>query len=165
MPSKNESPQLAQNWSSLVPPLWLMILLGGFAGGFAGLGGFTFHYAQGHSYLSDNPAACVNCHIMREVFEGWNHGSHKAVAACNDCHTPNGFFGHWVMKGINGWKHSRAFTLGGFPEPIRITALDASIARNNCLRCHGEMTSWMDGRNSPDPTDCLRCHAGAGHGD
>jgi cytochrome c nitrite reductase small subunit len=31
-----------------------------------GLGGYTFLYARGASYLTDHPAACANCHIMRE---------------------------------------------------------------------------------------------------
>lgn len=30
-----------------------------------GLAGFTFHYGEGWSYFSTDPAACVNCHIMR----------------------------------------------------------------------------------------------------
>ncbi len=30
-----------------------------------GLGGFTFHYGEGLSYFSQDPAACVNCHIMQ----------------------------------------------------------------------------------------------------
>ncbi len=34
----------------------------------AGIGGFTFVYAKGGSDLTDDPAACVNCHIMREQF-------------------------------------------------------------------------------------------------
>jgi cytochrome c nitrite reductase small subunit len=31
----------------------------------AGLGAFTFVYARGYSYLSNDPSACANCHIMR----------------------------------------------------------------------------------------------------
>ena len=37
----------------------------------AGLGGYTFHYAAGTSYFSADSAACVNCHIMREQYDGW----------------------------------------------------------------------------------------------
>jgi nitrate/TMAO reductase-like tetraheme cytochrome c subunit len=29
-----------------------------------GVGAYTFIYAKGGSYLTDNPAACANCHIM-----------------------------------------------------------------------------------------------------
>ena len=31
-------------------------------GGAAGLGGFTFFFAQGASYLKDDPKTCMNCH-------------------------------------------------------------------------------------------------------
>jgi cytochrome c nitrite reductase small subunit len=30
-----------------------------------GLGGCTFIYAKGYSYLTNNPAACANCHVMQ----------------------------------------------------------------------------------------------------
>src|SRR5688572_31846264 len=42
------------------------------------------------SYMTDNPAACANCHVMREQFEEWLKSSHGKVAVCNDCHTPPG---------------------------------------------------------------------------
>ena len=29
-----------------------------------GLGSYTFVYARGYSYLTNDPAACANCHIM-----------------------------------------------------------------------------------------------------
>ena len=32
------------------------------AGVAAGVGGFTFVYARGYSYLTNDPKACVNCH-------------------------------------------------------------------------------------------------------
>ena len=44
------------------------------------LGVYTFAYARGWSYLTDNPAACANCHVMREQFDGWLKSSHRAVA-------------------------------------------------------------------------------------
>ena len=49
-----------------------------------GLGAFTFVYAEGFSYFSNDPNACMNCHIMREQFDGWSHSSHKAEATCTD---------------------------------------------------------------------------------
>ena len=58
------------------------------AGLAVGIGGYTFVYARGASYLTNDPAACANCHIMREQYDGWTAGSHRAAAACNYCHTP-----------------------------------------------------------------------------
>ena len=106
-------------------PIWIWLALAGLFGGLVGLGGFTFSYAQGLSYLSNDPRACVNCHVMRDVYDGWSHGSHKAVADCNDCHTPHNLLvAKYAVKALDGFKHSAAFTLGGFPEPIRITPFD-----------------------------------------
>ena len=79
-----------------------------------GAGGYTFYYAQGASYLSNDPQACVNCHIMREQFDGWQKASHHAFAACNDCHVPHDFFGKWLAKASNGYHHSEAFHLWEF---------------------------------------------------
>ncbi len=33
----------------------------------AGVGGFTFVYANGASYLTDRPEACANCYIMGDM--------------------------------------------------------------------------------------------------
>ncbi|HUF79037.1 MAG TPA: cytochrome c nitrite reductase small subunit, partial [Thermoanaerobaculia bacterium] len=46
---------------SLRPLLPLTAVLLGAA---AGLGAFTFGYAKGYSYLTNDPAACANCHLM-----------------------------------------------------------------------------------------------------
>ncbi len=145
-------------------PFGVWVVVAGLLGGIVGLGGFTFTYAEGLSYFSDDPQACVNCHVMREVFEGWNHSSHKAVAVCNDCHIPHTFPAKYIMKGLNGWNHSRAFTTGDFPEPIRITPLNREILLHNCLYCHGDLVSEISHEESADPTDCVACHAGVGHG-
>ncbi|MFX3828794.1 NapC/NirT family cytochrome c, partial [Streptococcus suis] len=63
-----------------------------------GAGGFTFVYGQGFSYLSNDPKACVNCHIMREQYDGWSRSSHHAVATCNDCHTPHALIPKYASK-------------------------------------------------------------------
>jgi len=140
---------------------WLLVVA--LFGGIVGLGGFTFVYAEGGSYFSDNPAACVNCHVMREVYDGWHNGSHKAFATCNDCHTPHTFPGKYVIKGLNGWNHSVAFTLDNFSEPIRIKQLNRDVTQENCLYCHGDLVSAISHEEDETPTDCLACHAGVGH--
>lgn len=33
-----------------------------------GVGAYTFVYARGASYLTNDPSACVNCHVMREQY-------------------------------------------------------------------------------------------------
>lgn len=156
-------------WNSLTGfarsiPLGAWIAAFALAGGLLGLGGFTFAYASGYAYLSDDPAACSNCHVMREVYDGWNRSPHHAVATCNDCHTPHDWIGHYAIKAINGWNHSSAFTLGNFEEPIRIKSLNRAVTQQACLECHGDLTISIDHRNGNEPTDCLTCHAGAGHG-
>ena len=59
-------------------PFRALLLFTLLIGGIVGLGAFTFVYAEGASYLSNDPGACVNCHIMQDVFDRWNHGTHKA---------------------------------------------------------------------------------------
>jgi len=34
-----------------------------------GIGGYTFIYARGGSYLTNNPKACANCHIMQDHYQ------------------------------------------------------------------------------------------------
>jgi hypothetical protein len=65
------------------------LVLSALGGVFVGAGGCTAYYGEGASYLSNNPRACVNCHIMRDHYDGWDTSSHHAVATCNDCHAPH----------------------------------------------------------------------------
>lgn len=136
------------------------------AGMLAGVGAYTFFYARGASYMSDDPLACVNCHVMREHFDGWKKASHRAAATCNDCHVPRGFPAKWWGKALNGYHHSRAFTLGDFPEPIRIKPGNAAVLASNCLHCHGDQVREITGSRpaTGNPPDCVRCHADIGHG-
>lgn len=140
--------------------------LSGLVGVFFGMGGYTFYYARGASYLSDDPGACVNCHIMREVYSGWQKGPHHAVAVCNDCHTPHALLPKYLVKAENGFHHSRAFTFQDFQEPIRIRPKNSRVLQDNCLRCHGEFLSGIapHGTLPGDDVNCVRCHAGVGHG-
>ncbi len=129
-----------------------------------GLSLFTFDHAAGASYLSDDPAACINCHVMREQFDGWNRSSHQAVATCNDCHTPHRFPDKWIVKGLNGWNHSVAFTTGNFPNTIRIRPFNAEIAEANCIECHQTMVDNVHGPADAESLSCVACHGNVGHG-
>jgi cytochrome c nitrite reductase small subunit len=139
------------------------LALVGLIGLISGLGVFTFTYAKGWSYLSDDPSACVNCHVMREQFDAWQHSSHARVAACNDCHTPHSsLVAKYAIKGINGWNHSVAFTLDNYPQNITIRDFNADVVRENCVGCHATAVSLIDPNHQGD-VDCLTCHAGIGH--
>ncbi|MDD3643753.1 MAG: cytochrome c nitrite reductase small subunit [Candidatus Krumholzibacteria bacterium] len=132
-------------------------------GVFAGVSLSTFWYAQGTSYLFDDPATCMNCHVMRDQFDAWNRSSHARSAVCNDCHTPKDFIGKYAVKGINGWHHGSAFTTGGFHEPIRIRPFNREVVIENCVRCHADLSSRMRAFARGDRIDCTQCHRGTGH--
>lgn len=132
-----------------------------------GIGAYTFEYAEGTSYLSTDPAACVNCHIMRPQYDGWHKASHHTVAGCVDCHLPEKGLAKWIAKASNGYRHSKAFTLQDFEEPIRMTQGNAQILQANCLRCHGDLVHELvaSSRNAEDALQCVHCHRGVGHGE
>src|SRR5688572_13532130 len=108
-----------------------------------GLAGYTFWYGQGGAYLSNDPAACANCHIMREHYDGWQKSSHHSVATCNDCHTPHDFTGKYASKAENGFWHSKGFTLQDFHEPIRIKPRNSRVLQQNCSECHKELVQEL----------------------
>ncbi len=151
-----------------------------------GLGAFTFVYARGASYLTNDPEACGNCHIMNEHLDAWFKGSHHAVATCNDCHTPHNVIGKYVTKARNGFWHSFYFTTGRFPDPLRITEGNREVTEGACRYCHGEIVAAIDPpsrhANVPAPRvvadsiavaptpatgagemSCVRCHRYVGH--
>jgi cytochrome c nitrite reductase small subunit len=146
-------------------PLTLAVLVGVLVGG----GLFTAWHGEAASYLSNDPESCINCHIMREQYDGWIKGPHHVAATCNDCHTPHGLVTKWVGKARNGYAHSRAFTLQDFPEPIRITEYNAEVLQENCVDCHRDFVNDVLGTvrapaGHPEQPDCVRCHRAAGHG-
>ncbi len=130
----------------------------------AGLGGFVFVYAKGASYLGNNPAACANCHVMADHYSGWLASSHRAVATCNDCHTPPGLLSGYGTKMRNGIHHSVAFTTGRFHEPIQITHANLQVTERACRECHREIVEAVDfSQAGGSRVDCVRCHASVGH--
>jgi cytochrome c nitrite reductase small subunit len=151
---------------------WRILMLAVLLGAFAGVGGYTFSYAKGTSYLSSDPSACVNCHIMQRQYDGWQKASHHAVAVCVDCHLPQSFVAKWWAKSENGYRHGKKFTTQRFEEPIVVQAAGQAILQDNCVRCHealvGEMLSAADAPGAAGHGDgirCVHCHATVGHGE
>ena len=140
------------------------IALGTFIGLGAGIGCYTFVYAKGSSYLTNDPGACANCHIMQEHFDAWTKSSHRVVAVCNDCHTPPGLIPKYLTKASNGFWHSFAFTSGRFPEPLRIKAHNREVTEKACRKCHEEIVDAIEGPHQKGiELSCVQCHSSVGH--
>jgi cytochrome c nitrite reductase small subunit len=165
------------------------ILAAAALGAAVGLGAFTFIYAKGASYLTTDPAACANCHIMGEHFAAWQRSSHRAVATCADCHMPHNVIGKYAAKASNGFWHSVAFTTGRHPDPLLIKPRNRAIVEQACRDCHEPIVGAIEmgdaaGRarvpadarppvSRPQVHDgigtgtarlsCVRCHVHVGH--
>lgn len=141
-------------------------IIGAALGLAVGVGAYTFIYAKGYSYMSNNPGNCANCHIMNEQYDGWQKASHHTAATCNDCHTPPDTIGKYMTKASNGFWHSYYFTTQTFEEPIRITESGRKVAEQSCRHCHGAMVDSItvsgDTKHS-DQVSCISCHRNVGH--
>jgi cytochrome c nitrite reductase small subunit len=132
----------------------------------AGMAAYTFIYAKGYSYLTNDPVACTNCHVMQAQYDAWMKASHHSVATCNDCHTPHNIVGKYAVKANNGFWHSFYFTTGWYPDNIEITKFDHKVTEGACRRCHQEITSAIDGNivhGKAQGLECTRCHNSVGH--
>jgi cytochrome c nitrite reductase small subunit len=144
----------------------LTLVLSLLVGVIVGTGGYAFIYAKGYSYLSNDPTACANCHVMRAQYDAWIKSSHHSVAACNDCHTPHNPIGKYAVKANNGFFHSFYFTTGTYPDNIEITHFDRGVTEAACRHCHEDITQAIDAANvhgKAEGIQCTRCHSSVGH--
>ncbi len=139
---------------------------------FLGLGCLGFYLSKVYSYLFDDPKACVNCHIMTPHYATWFHSSHRERATCNDCHVPhdNLIRALW-FKMSDGLRHANVFTLGSYPQVIRIRETGASVVQENCLRCHSFQVNFVsisqityDKFKAGEGKLCWDCHREIPHG-
>jgi cytochrome c nitrite reductase small subunit len=154
-------PRRADDWSLMRWSNVLLAMCGASLGAATGVGVFTFGYAKGASYFTNDPAACANCHVMDEQYSGWLKSSHHAVAVCNDCHTPPGLVAKYATKASNGFWHSFYFTTGTFADPIRIRARNRGVTERACRKCHAEFVESVE--HSGEHLECLQCHNAVGH--
>lgn len=161
----------------------LLIILVAF-GLVVGNGLYTFNYAKGFAYFSDDPAACKNCHVMNQVYEGWLKGGHQHVATCNDCHVPQDFVNKWLMKAQSGFGHSYAFTFKDNPVAFTANKKSKEVIQKNCIACHQDyvansvdpralsISAFLDDKNvtkshqmaHTEALNCVSCHRQVGHG-
>jgi len=162
------SPAKRQRRSKRLP-----LIVYGLCGAAIGASGWTFHTGKGTSYLSDDPLACVNCHIMRDQYDSWQKSSHHNFATCNSCHVPHDFVGKWYTKAENGIRHSFYFTFQNFHEPIQAQPAARRILEHNCRDCHAQLTAELLANeqypakippSSECADNCLHCHRQVGHG-
>ena len=150
----------------LPPPNWrLPVLLA--LGVFLGLAAVTFHISRASSYLTNDPAACVNCHIMAPQYASWQHSSHARFATCNDCHVPQDFIRKYLFKAYDGSRHAFMFTFKLEPQVIRIHAPGQAVVQENCVRCHSallEKTRLFTGQEHGAGRQCWECHREVPHG-
>lgn len=142
------------------------------AGVLAGLGGYTMYMSRAYSYLSDDPAACINCHIMTPYYQSWNHSSHAQWATCNDCHVPHdNIVAKYAFKAKDGLYHSAVFTMRAEPQVIRPREESYQVIMNNCIRCHTQLNTEFVKTGMIDYADtkhgqgkaCWDCHTEIPH--
>ncbi|MDR2678222.1 MAG: cytochrome c nitrite reductase small subunit [Zoogloeaceae bacterium] len=114
-----------------------LFVLGGAA---LGLAGYNVYMSRAFSYLGDDPAACVNCHIMSPFYQTWSRSSHANWATCIDCHTPQGLPG-LLFKAQDGLYHATQFTLRSDPPAVRPREVSQGVIQKNCVRCHTQLTT------------------------
>lgn len=153
------------------PPQWRFPVLI-VAGILSGLGMYIFYISNAHSYLSDKPETCVNCHIMAPQYATWNHSSHREHANCNDCHVPhNNVLNKYYFKAKDGMRHASMFTLRLEPQVIFIHEAGQKVVHDNCIRCHSnllldpKLVSSVENQKAHS-TDrvCWECHREVPHG-
>jgi len=156
----------------LIPPKpWqpvVMVLLGAIIG----LGIYIIKVANVASYMTDDPRACINCHVMTPQYITWNHSSHREVATCNDCHVPqDNVFKQYAFKAKDGLYHATIYTLRTEPQAIMMHEAGQQAVQSNCIRCHMDQVtdaktkSWTATHmsNRLDRT-CWECHRQTPHG-
>ncbi len=129
----------------------------------AGVGTYAFVYARGASYLSDDPRACINCHVMNDQYRSWSRSSHHQVATCNSCHVPQSLISKYLVKAQHGLRHSIAFTTQNFDEPIRMRASSRAVVEQSCKNCHKPLLEASGLHQRWGAESCIRCHSSAGH--
>jgi len=137
------------------------------------MGMYVIYISNAHSYVSDDPRACVNCHIMGPQYATWSHSAHRETAHCNDCHVPhNNVFNHYLFKAKDGLRHATIFTLRDEPQVIEIKDAGKEAVMSNCIRCHNHLiTGVAKYGNLPDSVyhhrterHCWDCHRTVPHG-
>ncbi|PCE66645.1 cytochrome c nitrite reductase small subunit [Sediminicola luteus] len=137
-----------------------------------GMGLFLAKEAEVVSYMSDDPQACVNCHVMTSQYNSWMHSSHREWANCNDCHVPhNNVANKYFFKAKDGLYHASVFTLRAEPEVMFMREESEAVVQDNCIRCHVQQVTQTkyegylaDHTANRTERKCWSCHQEVPHG-
>lgn len=138
-----------------------------------GLAAYLIYISRAYSYLTEEPSACVNCHIMAPYYQSWQKSSHQAWTTCNDCHVPqDNIIRGYAFKAMDGLYHAAVFTFRAEPQVIRPRNASYGAIMENCIRCHTQLTTefvdigkhrFKDIKNGEANT-CWDCHREVPHG-
>ena len=139
-----------------------------------GLTGVFFYLLRIQTYIiGDDPAACINCHIMSPYYATWSHSAHARNTTCNDCHVPNdNVISHYAFKGMDGMKHVAYFVTFNESQTIQAETASAEVIMDNCIRCHKELNTrvvrtgridYMEAQRGAGKA-CWDCHREVPHG-
>lgn len=157
---------------SMIPPGRWQLPVAVLMGIFVGTGLLILRASNAHSYLSDDPKTCINCHVMYTQYASWTHSSHREVATCNDCHVPHdNVVRKYMFKAMDGMRHATIFTARAEPQVIQIKQAGANVVQENCIRCHRELVDMVmairvtaDNHNEGAGARCWDCHRETPHG-
>ena len=149
------------------------VLLYTLCGVIVGLGFYFLYLLRAHTYLGDDPKACINCHIMTPYYATWMHSSHGRDVTCNDCHVPHENIARkYFFKGTDGLKHVFAFVTQGERQVPEAQLASSQVIMNNCIRCHTELNAELVKTGKIDymmtqagqGKACWDCHRQVPHG-
>ncbi len=138
----------------------------GAAGACLGMGAWVAVISNAGSYLSNDPKACINCHIMFPEYATWRRSSHGRDAVCNDCHVPHdSLLREYWFHAKDGARHSAVFTFRLEPQVLKAIPESKAVIEENCRRCHAAVVSEaVTPMHAPFTRSCTDCHRDVPHG-
>lgn len=175
MPNNNFWPKLKAKWREFLNSISYKqkVFLTTSCGVIVGLVVLFMYLLRMHTYIiGDDPAACINCHIMSPYYATWSHSSHAPDVTCNDCHVPNGnMAAHYAFKGLDGMKHVAYFITHSEHQAIQAEAMSDEVIMDNCIRCHKQLNQefvktgridYMEAQRGEGKA-CWDCHRNVPH--
>ncbi|MDR1045785.1 MAG: cytochrome c nitrite reductase small subunit [Candidatus Adiutrix sp.] len=159
------------NFLLKLTPNQMLVSIFALAGLIAGLGSYAIYVSRAYSYLSEDPAVCVNCHVMAPYYQAWSKSSHALWTTCNDCHVPqDNLVSAYTFKAVDGLYHAAVFTVDGQPQVIRAREGSSAVILENCLRCHSPLVTEFTKMNvaydqvlKGEGRACWDCHSQVPH--